>query len=119
MVQHSSEINAKTHYKVETSRPSSIQHPLTKPMATTTCADISDGPITVITHMKIQPGRIPRFAELCRELIADVEDTEPAGDVQYHVFRNNDVGDELTLVESYVFLSLFCGRMLYRLIIFG
>jgi quinol monooxygenase YgiN len=70
----------------------------------------ADSPITVLVHMKMQPANIPRFAELCQELIADIEATEPAGNVKYHLFRNSSVENELTIIESYELLLLLYNR---------
>lgn len=57
-------------------------------------------PITIIVHLKIKPEKIARTLELWNEQIADIEANEPIGNVKYTLFRNNNVENEFTVVQT-------------------
>lgn len=62
---------------------------------------VNDGPVTVIVHLKIKFEHIARAEELWHEQIADIEDSEPPGNIKYSLYRNNEASNEYTVVEEY------------------
>lgn len=59
-----------------------------------------DDPVTVIVTLKIKPESVARALELWHEQIADIDATEPPGNVKYSIFRNNNVENEYTVVQT-------------------
>lgn len=62
----------------------------------------TDGSLTIIVHLKIKPEHNARTLELWHEQIADIETTEPPGNVKYSLFRNNSVEHEYTVIQTWV-----------------
>ena len=54
----------------------------------------------MIVTLKIKPEHVARALELWHEQIADIVSTEPPGNVKYSIFRNNDVANEYTVLQS-------------------
>jgi len=56
--------------------------------------------MTIIVILKIKPDRVARAEELWREQIADIDATEPAGNVKYSIFRRNGEDNEYTVIQE-------------------
>ena len=69
-------------------------------ISTATASAGNDGPITIIITLKIHPSKIARAEELWREQIADIDATEPAGNIRYSLFRRNGEGGEYTVIQE-------------------
>ena len=69
------------------------------------------GPITIIVILRIKPENVARVEELWHEQIADIDNSEPAGNIKYSLFCNNAVLDtvpgehEYVVVQEYVCLN--------------
>lgn len=61
--------------------------------------------MTVIVTLKVKPEHIARAEQLWHEGIADIEATEPAGNIKYAVYRNNAESNEYTVIQTYVAVS--------------
>jgi quinol monooxygenase YgiN len=68
--------------------------------------DFGEGAITILTHLKVEPGKLDRFDQLFALYAADVRTSEP-GCLHYDVVRAAGARESVLIIAKYASLDAY------------